>query len=210
MKKIFTLFALLVLSIGAQAQTYVPGERVSTIEENTQYFIFNTTYTPGSSYDKRWGFVYFDGEVKTYAGAVPEDFTTTDKNYLFTVSNNGDDTWTLTSVGQEMEVGSTFTFTPWMEADEGIKGNAQIRNDDGTFTENADITEDNKVWVISNGEGDRPYWNGNNWTTVGANSFALWSNAHPYAIYTVIVKETVTVLYNLYDPDLMKIGRAHV
>ena len=155
MKKFFTLFALLVLSIGAQAQIYVPGERVSTIEENTQYFIFNTTYTPGSSYDKRWGFVYFDGEVKTYAGAVPEDFTTTDKNYLFTVSNNGDDTWTLTSVGQEMEVGSTFTFTPWMEADEGIKGNAQVRNDDGTFTENESITEDNKVWVISNGEGDR-------------------------------------------------------
>ena len=33
MKKFFTLFALLVLSIGAQAQTYVPGERVSTIED---------------------------------------------------------------------------------------------------------------------------------------------------------------------------------
>jgi len=210
MKKFFTLFALLVLSIGAQAQIYVPGERVSTIEENTQYFIFNTTHTPGT-YPYRWGFVYFDGEVKTYAGAVPEDFTTTDKNYLFTVSNNGDDTWTLSNVGQKMEVGNSFTFTPWMEADESIRSDeAQVRNDDGTFTEYANITEDNKVWVINNGEGERPYWNGNNWTTVGANSFALWSNAHPYAIYTVIEKTTVTVLYNLYDPDGSFIKSAEV
>ena len=211
MKKIFTLFALLMLGIGAQAQVYVPGERVSTIEENTKYFIFNTTYTPdGAPYDKRWGFVFYDGEVKTYGGAVPEEFNTNDANYLFTFSNNGDETWTLSSVGQEMEVGYTFTFTPWMEADESIKGNAQVRNDDGTFTENANISEENKVWVISNGEGDRPYWNGNNWTTVGANSFALWSNAHPYAIYTVIEKYTVTVLYNLYDPDGSFIKSAEV
>ena len=202
MKKFFTLFALLVLSMSASAQVFVPGERVSEIQENTKYFIFNTTYTPGTQYDKRWGFVYYDGDVKTYGGAVPETFTTSDESYLFTFSSNGDGTYTLTNVGFEEEVGSMFTLTPWMDADDDIKGNAQVRNDDGTYTPNEEISEADKVWVIDNGDGsDKPYWNGNNWTTVGANCFALWNKAHPYAIYTCIEKNTVTVLYNLYGPD---------
>ena len=202
MKKFFTLFALLVLSMSASAQVFVPGERVSEIQENTKYFIFNTTYTPGTQYDKRWGFVYYDGDVKTYGGAVPETFTTSDESYLFTFSSNGDGTYTLTNVGLEEEVGSMFTLTPWMDADDDIKGNAQVRNDDGTYTPNEEISEADKVWVIDNGDGsDKPYWNGNNWTTVGANCFALWNKAHPYAIYTCIEKNTVTVLYSLYGPD---------
>ena len=176
------LLAFFAIATTAQAQVYVPGERVSTIQENTKYFIFNTAYTPGA-YSDRWGFVYFDGSVKTYSGAVPESFTTSDANYLFTFTNNGDNTYTLNSVGQDSEVGNTFTLTPWMDAED--RGDAQVRNDDGTFTPNDEISEADKVWTIHNGEA---YWNGNNWYGIGTNSFALWSDAHPYAIYTAIEK----------------------
>ena len=181
------LLAFFAIATTAQAQVYVPGERVSTIQENTKYFIFNTAYTPGD-YSDRWGFVYFDGSVKTYSGAVPESFTTSDANYLFTFTNNGDDTYTLNSVGQDSEVGNTFTLTPWMNAED--KGDAQVRNDDGTFTPNDEISEADKVWTIHNGDA---YWNGNNWYGIGTNSFALWSDAHPYAIYTAIEKNQTEV-----------------
>ena len=191
------LLALFAIATTAQAQVYVPGERVSTIQENTKYFIFNTAYTPGD-YSDRWGFVYFDGSVKTYSGAVPESFTTSDANYLFTFTNNGDDTYTLNSVGQDSEVGNTFTLTPWMNAED--KGDAQVRNDDGTFTPNDEISEADKVWTIHNGDA---YWNGNNWYGIGTNSFALWSDAHPYAIYTAIEKnQTEGLLLNAANfPD---------
>ena len=199
MKKFFTFFVLLVLSIGAQAQVFVPGERVSTIEENTKYFIYNTTYTPGS-YPNRWGFVYYDGDVKIYGGAVPESFTTSDESYLFTFTDNGDGTYVLNSVGQGYEVGSYYTLTPWTEAEDDVKGGAQVRNDDGTYTPNADVTEADKVWLIYDGDNSK-YWNGNNWGSVGANSFTLWTSGHPYAIYTVVEKTTVSVVYSLFDEN---------
>ncbi|MBR6016985.1 MAG: hypothetical protein IK067_07660 [Prevotella sp.] len=195
-KKIFTLlFTLVAIATTAQVQVYVPGERVSTILENTKYFIFNTAYTPGGN-SNRWGFVYYDGRVKTYSGAVPESFVTDNTNYLFTFANNGNGTYTLTNGGMQKEVGNMFTITPWMDAED--RGDAQVRNDDGTFTPNDEISEANKVWTIYNGNA---YWNGNNWYSIGTNSFATWSDAHPYAIYTCIEMTTVTVIYNLYGPD---------
>ena len=181
MRKITSLLVMLLIAItGVWAQAYAPGTRVTSLSEGTQYMIYNTAYT-GGQYANRYGFVYYDGSVKTYGGGIPGSFSTSSKNYLFTVTDNGNGTYTLNSVGQNSVVGSAYTFTPWQDATSG-KGSAQSRNDDGTYTANADINASTAVWLINNGSN---YWNGNNWTTEGNNCFATWTDGHPYAIYTV-------------------------
>ena len=181
MRKITSLLVMLLVAItGVWAQTYAPGTRVTSLSEGTQYMIYNTAYTSGD-YANRYGFIYYDGTVKTYGGAVPETYATSNQNFLFTVSDNGDGTYTLNSVGQSAVVGSSYTFTAWQDASTD-KSSAQSRNDDGTYTANADIDASTAVWLINNGSA---YWNGNNWSSVGGNCFATWNSGHPYAIYTV-------------------------
>ncbi|MBR7028660.1 MAG: discoidin domain-containing protein [Bacteroidaceae bacterium] len=181
MRKITSLLVMLLVAItGVWAQTYAPVTRVTALQEGTQYMIYNTAYT-GGTYANRYGFIYYDGSVKNYGGSVPETFSTSNLNYLFTVTDNGNGTYTLNSVGQNAAVGSAYTFTAWQDATSG-KGSAQSRNDDGTYTANADIDASTAVWLINNGSN---YWNGNNWSSVGNNCFATWTDGHPYAIYTV-------------------------
>ena len=201
MKKITTLLMLLIIAISGSAKStaYAPDARVGAGELLTgrNYMIFNTAYTPGS-YSNRWGAIYYNATssaIRTYGGAVPENFITEDQNYLFQLPLNEPNS--LYCIGSAKLIGDNFTFTPWEEATSG-KGGAQSRNDDGSFTANADISAANKVWLIHNGS---QYWNGNNWNNVGDNSFATWTDGHPYAIYTVKEVVTVTVTYRLCEVD---------
>ena len=202
MKKITTLLMLLIIAISGSAKStaYAPDARVGAGELMTgrNYMIFNTAYTPGTSFTNRWGAIYYNSTksaISTYGGAVPETFTTDNQNYLFQLALNEPNV--LYCVGGTKLIGSNFTFTPWEEATSG-KGGAQSRNDDGTFTANDNISAANKVWLIHNGS---QYWNGNNWNTVGDNCFTTWSNGHPYAIYTVKEVVTVTVTYKYCEED---------
>ena len=202
MKKITTLLMLLIIAISGSAKStaYAPDARVGAGELLTgrNYMIFNTAYTPGTGYTNRWGAIYYNSTksaISTYGGAVPENFITDNQNYLFQLALNEPNV--LYCTGNTKLIGSNFTFTPWEEATSG-KGGAQSRNDDGTFTANADISAANKVWLIHNGS---QYWNGNNWNNVGDNCFATWTDGHPYAIYTVKEVVTVTVTYKYCEED---------
>lgn len=206
MKKITTLLMLLIIAISGSAKStaYAPTTRVSAgeLETGVNYMFYNTAYTPGS-YPNRFGFIYYDGSVKTYGTAtLPSAFNTSNANYIFQLTSEN----TLKSVGQNTTVGSNFTFTPWQNATSG-KGGAQSRNDDGSFTENANISANNNVWLIHNGS---QYWNGNNWGSEGANCFATWNDGHPYAIYKVEEITSVDVTYILQDTDGTEVFRTTV
>ena len=198
MKKVllFMLLMLVTLGVGAKSVSFAPANRVTTFQEGKQYMIFNTAYTSGS-YAKRYGAIYADGTtIKTYGGAVPETFTVseTTSNYLFTL--------TVTEFGQYVMSNAagtglgTFTIGNYVGC--SSKSSAQSRNDDGTFTAAADITEDMNLVYIYNSSTEK-YWNGNNWSNVGDNCFALWTNAHPYAIYEVAEVTIVDVTYILME-----------
>ena len=206
MKKITTLLMLLIIAISGSAKTtaYAPTTRVSAgeLETGVNYMFYNTAYTPGS-YPNRYGFIYYDGSVKTYGTAtLPSAFNTSNANYIFQLTSEN----TLKSVGQNTTVGSNFTFTPWQNATSG-KGGAQSRNDDGSFTENANISANNNVWLIHNGS---QYWNGNNWGSEGANCFATWNDGHPYAIYKVEEITSVDVTYILQETNGTEVTRQTV
>ena len=194
------MLLIIAISGSAKSTAYAPDARVGAGELLTgrNYMIFNTAYTPGTSFTNRWGAIYYNSTksaISTYGGAVPENFITENQNYLFQLALNEPNV--LYCTGNTKRIGSNFTFTPWEEATSG-KGGAQSRNDDGTFTANADISAANKVWLIHNGS---QYWNGNNWNNVGDNCFATWNDGHPYAIYTVKEVVTVTVTYKYCEED---------
>ena len=197
MKKIFTLFVLFMLFVaGASAKStaYAPTSRTTSFSSEKLYMIFNTAYS-GGSFANRWGAIYFDGSVKTYGGAVPTTFTVTEATspYLFKIAEAaGVNQYELTTAGGS-SVG-TFTIANFVECPS--TGNVQTRNDDGTYTQKADITADMNLVYIYNGS---QYWNGNNWNKTGDNCFATWSNGHPYAVYEVEVVTTVDVTYILME-----------
>lgn len=197
---------MIAIGTSAKSTAYAPTERVGAgeLEYGVNYMFYNTAYTPGS-WPYRWGFIHYDGSVKTNGGTVPSTFTTSDANYVFQLV----DANTVYSVGQAANVGTNFTFTPWEEATSN-KGGADSRNDDGTFTANAAIDATTKVWLIKNTDGNKPYWNGSNWTAEGTNSFTTWDAGHPYAIYKVQEVTTVDVTYILKEANGDEVSRTTV
>lgn len=91
MKKL-TLLGALLCATAMQAQTtyYWPGTRVTTLESEKSYFIYNTAYDKSSTPNDRGSFLYAQEsgnfgtlDPKQYANA----FVTTNGAYLFTFTH---------------------------------------------------------------------------------------------------------------------------
>ncbi|MCM1108547.1 MAG: discoidin domain-containing protein [Clostridium sp.] len=195
MRKTTLLTGILLYAMGAmpgQAQTvYRPVERVSTLQNNTKYFIYNTTF---NNQEDRTGFLFDNGSANNlgHSGSPkqkPATFYTFEAKYLWTIESTDEDNIYYIKANSDKYVsqgkpnsdtGVAHTILPWQDATEG-KSEARCEAADGSVVENANISVNEAVWIIKDNSitDGKPYWNGN------LNNWAKWESAHPYAFYTV-------------------------
>ena len=216
MKKITLLGALLV-STAMQAQTfYWPGTRVSELTSGTQYFIYNTAVDG----DRSW-FLFSDGSALKATNVNPKDFVTTEDKYIFTVnkpaSSQSANHWYMNSVDGIVGIGGQTNntevrdlyITRWFGNNDITKGTAMSEDENGDPQNPNEV--DTKVFAITkkegaNTDGSKDYaWNGNKadeqtlWTR--------WSDAHPYAFYTVESKDVDPATYAYYQELTARNGK---
>ncbi len=167
------------------------GKRVSTLENGKQYFIYNTTINGSQD---RTGFIYSTGSGLGLDKTVPSALKLTQNaqvSYLWTVETTETEgvyhlkTYEGTYVkGKYVAIGGAHSTTAQDIYIADFAGETTIEKagvsskaeDEATTVANADISVDDKVWAIYNGN---TAWNGNE------ASFATWASAHPYAFYEV-------------------------
>lgn len=216
MKKITLLGALLV-STAMQAQTfYWPGTRVSELTSGTQYFIYNTAVDG----DRSW-FLFSDGSALKATNVNPKDFVTTEDKYIFTVnkpaSSQSANHWYMNSVDGIVGIGGQTNntevrdlyITRWFGNNDITKGTAMSEDENGDPQNPNEV--DTKVFAITkkegaNTDGSKDYaWNGNKadeqtlWTR--------WSDAHPYAFYTVESNDVDPAAYAYYQELTARNGK---
>ena len=212
--RLFLTGATLLLTgvLTSEAQTtikiYAPSERVTTLKTGEMYMIYNTCYNDTQD---RTGFISSNS-----AGGFghtgdshprPAAFKTTSESYLWTLSAGTDNAgYYLFSVGLNKYASATGTYTDAASNQVFIQdyattqapkpdGNIYSLNADGTNkTLISNLTESSGVYSISQTlSGNSNCWNGN------TASWVTWSNAHPYAFYTV-AETTVTLAANYPVP----------
>lgn len=198
MRKLLLLGSLLATMSGQAQETaslnfYWPGERVSELTDNTQYFIYNTA---NDGQDRSW-FIYSNGSALKTTNVSPLTFVTTENKYLFTTNKpqkpNNPAHWYLNSihgiVGHGGQTNNTeardIYIAKWFKTDTITKSTAKSEDEKGTL-QNPNET-DTKVWAVTVKPGvigdlkevDTYAWNGD------PGSWVRWREAHPYAFYTV-------------------------
>ena len=206
MKKLLLLFAVLLGTVGAWAQTqevvryYKPTNRVSELKtDGTKYMIFNAVNYPGT-YGARYGFVSNNGSGLNKPIVKPSEMEAFTTAHLFTLgASSTENVYYIKSVSNEKYVspsGKTDNaekqdcyIYKWAETPVTKGGFASVmsKDDESVMLSSEGITDDYEcLFTISNKDGST-CWNGNE------GSFGTWSDAHPYAFYEVeCVEESVT------------------
>lgn len=198
MRKLLLLGSLLATMSGqaqeaAKTTYYWPGERVTELQNGTQYFIYNTTQSQG---DRSW-FIYSNGSALRTTNESPLSFITAENKYLFTTEKpaepQADSHWYLRCVhgivGHGGQTNNTETrdlyITPWADDDNISRADVPSEAEDGTVKSPLET----KVWSVTGiagknpNSGDNTYaWNGNQ---ASEDAWTRWAVAHPYAFYTV-------------------------
>ena len=205
MKKLLTLFTMLLLCIASTwAQYYKPVRRVTTFESGKSYMLYNTTL---NGTQDRTGFIYVDAgnamQKNIGTRRNPKQFTTASTAYLWRVTTGSDNQVALWNVsnnkyyGWEQSANATdpgnLYLYPWGTLPAKQPNvNSQNEDDPTQSTASAAITfAGNKVFLIGGtGDGDK-YWNGN------PGDIVKWSTGHPFAFYEV---EAIDIPngYNVY------------
>lgn len=211
MKKLL-LFSTLLTAMSLQAQTtyYWPGERATSLEDKSQYFIYNTSVKGnGSDFDRSF-FLYSNGTSLKTTDKTPADFLTDSNKYLFTLEKNdqtpAENQWTMRCVDGIVGHGGqtnntemrTMFINYWYNNSGSLFTGATVNSEpeDGGAAVDPNAT-DTKTWAVTqingvNPNGAQDYaWNGNadNQAAFVGNQWTRWDNAHPYAFYTVESKE---------------------
>ena len=185
--------------------TFHATNRVKSIEVGKEYMIYNTAWATGE-YALRYGFVYDNSKIAINGLTVPEEFETDNKAYLWKFEDAGEGKYYIKNVatglyaGTETTMGETkvaFTIADFVDCPS--KGGAGSRSVAGERVDVADITAEDAVVYIFNGE---KYWNGNNYYNAGENGFVTYEKAHAYAIYEaeeVKVVNNVEVTFHVFD-----------
>lgn len=177
--------------------TFHATNRVKSIEAGKEYMIYNTAWA-NSDYALRYGFVYDNNKIAINGLSVPEGFETDNKAYLWKFEDAGEGKYYIKNVatglyaGTEATMGETkvaFTIADFVDCPS--KGGAGSRSVAGERVDVADITAEDAVVYIFNGE---KYWNGNNYYNAGEDGFVTYEKAHAYAIYEA---EEVKVVNNV-------------
>ncbi len=197
MRKITSLLMLLLCFVGAVnaevTKYYKPGERLTTLTEGQKVMFYNTCLPDGQ---ERTGFLIDNAGNfalnKQKPSAAP---IFSEKVGVWTLENvtNTDGVYTVNVKGANGYVGiggktnnaaaQVLRFQEWTAADAGKKAGVNSENAAGTKVNNADISAEDKVWLVTNAD-QSTTWNGNQ------TSFATWSTGHPYAIYSVVEATT--------------------
>lgn len=204
MRKLLLLGSLLATMSGQaqEAETlsfYWPGERVTELQNGTQYFIYNTAQADGD----RSYFLYSNGSDLRTTNVSPLTFITTENKYLFTTNKpenpKAPTHWYLNSVhgivGHGGQTNNTeardIYITRWYGNTENFtKSSAKSEDEQGVAQDPTSV--DTKVWAVTQISGKNPNpgptnpdntyaWNGN---IASDNAWTRWSEAHPYAFYT--------------------------
>ena len=197
MRKITSLLVLLLCFVGAVnaevTKYYKPGERLSTLTEGQKVMFYNTSLPDGQD---RTGFLVDNAGNfalnKQKPSAAPffsekvgvwtlENVTLTDGAY--TVNVKGANGYVGIGGKTNNAAAQVLRFQEWTAADAGKKAGVNSENAAGAKVNNADITAEDKVWLVTNAD-QSTTWNGN------LTSFTTWSTGHPYAIYSVVEATT--------------------
>lgn len=218
MKKLLLLGALLA-STAMQAQEnvtlYYPNQRVQTLEAGRDYFIYNTAYTPAAFPDRSW-FIFSTGSGLNTDNTSPKNLLTTNKNYIFQLEKPDDDQenhWYMKSGSNYVGIAGVTNnsdprdlyITKWYGNESKIThADVESEQEDGTYAD-PDLT-DTYTWTITirdglnQNDGNNYAWNGSNMNTAGiGNAWTRWSEAHPYAFYTVETKELPQETWDNYQ-----------
>ena len=174
---------------------YTPkSDRVTALETDKQYMIFNTAM---NGTEDRTGFLYNAGTSLGHNKTKRADGNIYNSQFLFTFEKGETDgTYKIKSVSNgkyvniggatNNDAGTEIYIAEWSAAKSGGTIAADnfagvgSYNDDASTTANADITTTNAVYIITTATNNgNDCWNGN------ANSFATWTSGHPYAFYEV-------------------------
>ena len=196
MRKFLLTLAVLCGTVSAWAQVtkfYKPGERLSTLTSGQKVMFYNTAYDGNQD---RTGFLTDNGSslnlVKSKPSASPifsekEGVWTIETasltNNYYTVNVKGSNGYLGIGGKTNNANAQVMLFHEWTKADSEKKAGVNSENAAGENVENANISAEDKVWLVTNEAQDNT-WNGNQ------NSFATWSTGHPYAIYSVVEATT--------------------
>lgn len=229
MKKINSLKMLCLCALGcicatnATAQSTGTGlyriadERAADLEPGKDYVIYNTAMNNSGTED-RTGFIFANsgtGLGLTKKKPVNKDILTAE--YVWTVETGTGGKYYLKSKSKNTYVshngttnnaaGVDIIIEKWMETS-GTRSGVYSENAAGNTIANSDITADDHLWIIGQGDGygNSSWWNGltGGWT--------LWNNGHPYAFYAVEElgeSDEVQVTYT-YNQDGVKLGEKTV
>ena len=196
MRKFSLTLAVLCGTVSAWGEVtkfYKPGERLSTLTSGQKVMFYNTCLPDGQD---RTGFLTDNGSslnlVKSKPSASPifsekEGVWTIETasltNNYYTVNVKGSNGYLGIGGKTNNANAQVMLFHEWTTADVSKKAGVNSENAEGAKVNNADISADDKVWLVTNEAQDNT-WNGNQ------NSFATWSTGHPYAIYSVVEATT--------------------
>ncbi|MBR1643984.1 MAG: hypothetical protein IJ684_01250 [Bacteroidales bacterium] len=196
--------------------TFRPTTRDAELVAGKEYMIYNAAVASGN---KCWGFMHATDEGLYITGnAAPTEFTTDNKNYLFTLVDNGDGSYAVKNVGTGEVVVASVNITKWEESSDIRGGGASLRQDDGNVLPNGDFVGENVFVVTDNNPDDssKARWNGNFWQQ-GDQDFdnvevalLMFGKGHPYAFYVpeeVVEEKTVEVTYVVYDELEREVAR---
>ena len=197
MRKITSLLMLLCMFVGtAWAQVtkfYKPGVRLSELTTDQRVMFYNTAFNGG---EDRTGFLVDNAGSfaleKKKPSAAPifsekvgvwtlESITANSSN--FTVKVKGTNGYVGINGKTNNSTSQNLLFHKWTESAGDKRADVKSENAAGTVIENAAISADDNVWLITN-ENQSNTWNGN------TGSFANWSTGHPYAIYSIVEATT--------------------
>lgn len=209
MRKLLLLGSLLATISGqaqetAQTTYYWPGERVTTLQSGTQYFIYNTARS-SDNYPYRSFFLYSDGNWLKSNNQIPTEFITTEKEHIFTLeqpaSPSAESHWYIKSIHGNVGIaGQTnntenrdIYITYWATANEDIsQAKAGVSSLDEAGNPQNPNEIDTKTWLITKAPTYSDVsdfaWNGNGMENNVLGKGGQWvkyQKAHPYAFYTV-------------------------
>lgn len=180
----------------ATITNYRPTKRLTSLETGKDIMILNTAYsgtTPRTGFLRAGALNNGSSVLLGYANVTtsPLQYAEGTSYHLFTLeesTTSGKYYIKCKTTGKYVGVngslnnatGVDLTIEEFSQAT--AKSSVNSLNDDGSVTESENITSDNHVWMISNGE--TTIWNGN------PNAFTTWTSGHPYAFYEVEAVQT--------------------
>ena len=200
---LFLLFLFVGMANVFAGAYYRPVSRVSTLEDGKMYMIFNTCMADGVSYV---GFLYNNGtglsknanrknSGHVYSSAHVWTVTTTATENVYYLKNVESGTYVGPAGVTTNKETRDVTIIPWQDAEASKKaGVGSLQENDTDVTANANISADDKVFVIGKASGVYPYWSGK------PDSWILWESAQPFAFYEVEeVDDQLEILIAKYE-----------